>query len=160
MIVFLTKIWGNLHFSESWEHAWKLLGIFSAIVRAPNVHSGFNWKLSFSPQNYAPDIGAVKRKPAITGLMIKIREPATLLPAKHSLWLRTASWISAMWLQRKKLVPLAAQQQALTIWTQEGDSTSVPSHWHPCCPRGSPKQGSDTENKAEIVVLISHRCER
>lgn len=94
-----------------------------------------NWKLSFSPQNYAPDIGAVKRKPAITRLTIKIRKPATLLPAKHSLWLRIASWISAMWLQRQKLVPPAAQQQALTMWAQEGDSSSVPGHWHPWCPK-------------------------
>lgn len=100
-----------------------------------------NWKLSFSPQNYAPDIGAVKRKPAITRLTIKMRKPATLLPAKHSLWLRIASWISAMWLQRQKLVPPAAQQQALTMWTQEGDSTSVPGHWHPCSPKGQPKRG-------------------
>lgn len=27
-------------------------------------------------------------------------------------------------------------------------------------PMGSPKEGSDTENKAEIVMLISHRYER
>lgn len=140
MIVFLTKIWGNLHFSESWEHAWKLLGIFSATVRAPNVHSGFNWKLSFSPQNYAPDIGAVKRKPAITGLMIKIREPATLLPAKHSLWLWTASWISAMWLQRK-ISTSGCTTTSLNYMNSRRWLHQCPQSLAPMLPKGQPQTG-------------------